>query len=133
MNAASVLELWRKERDQKRAEAEARAKQAASETFYRAAWVGTKGWIPIHVVELQAWAKQHGMDKDKLQAVLEGRAKEIRSKNGQTLRAHPFVWFENVEGEEVKQYLREEDAREAKRVRFAPPEMLTFKQLGGTR
>jgi len=56
----------------------------------------------ITLRQLPAYARQHGVDEEKLRAVLEGRAKEIKTKDGERLRGWPFVYVNHEMSQEDK-------------------------------
>ncbi len=65
----------------------------------------------VKVRDLAVFAKAEGTDRDTMQAVAEGRAKEVKAKEGGIWRSFPFVWHDNTPDPEILEE-RERDMRE---------------------
>jgi len=92
--------------------------------------------------DLTAWAKKAGVDAGTLQAVCEGRAKEVRTKEGDVWRGFPFVYVDRTPSQEDlddreadmrddENFRRKQSARQANK-QAAVPGVVFTKFIGGT-
>ncbi len=81
----------------------------------------------ITLRQLPEYARKHGIDVEKLRAVLEGRASEIKTKGGERLRGWPYVFVDHsLSQEDADRW--ESDYREGLAIRKRQEERQKNKQ-----